>query len=32
MEYIAQTKSDSPRTRCAKSGELHNICYNVNNI
>ena len=28
MVYIAQTNSDSPRTRCApKSDESHNICY-----
>jgi len=27
MEYIAQTESDSPRTRCAKSDESQSICY-----
>jgi len=27
MEYITQIKSDSPRIRCAKSGESSN-CYN----
>jgi len=27
MEYIAQTNSDSLRTRCAKSDESHKISY-----
>ena len=29
MEYIAQKQSDSPRARCAKSGESPKVCYNT---
>jgi len=27
MDYIAQMKSDSSRTRCAKSDETPKVCY-----